>query len=67
MESLGVSGIVNYPTDIVRKYNALLHQIGADGMLLQVERFLDLEEITDLITSIEDNLIENCIEPSSLA
>jgi len=64
--TLGISGLVNHPSEVADKYNKLLEQIGAEGMLLQAERFLDTQEFIDLVTHIEDNLRENGLTPSSI-
>jgi hypothetical protein len=56
---LGLAGIVSLDKDDTIKYNQLLKKIGAEGMLIQFERFLNDAMLSDLITQIEDNLFEN--------
>ena len=58
---LGLAGITGYSADMVDKYNALLEMLKPDGILIQVERWLDNDELVSLITHIEDNLRENSI------
>jgi hypothetical protein len=58
---LGVAGIVSHSPDVTNKYNALLELLKTDGILEQVERWMDDEDFTDLIQHIEDNLKENGI------
>lgn len=59
MNSMGLCGIVSHPQDLTDKYNILLDKIGVEGMLMQFERFINTEELNDLINQTEDNLIEN--------
>ena len=63
---LGYSGIANMPQDIATKYNNLLRFLGAEEMVVQMERFLNESEFSDLIESIEDNLHENNIKSPNL-
>jgi hypothetical protein len=63
MKTLGIAGLVSHPKEVTEKYNKLLEQIGTEGMLIQFERFMDTEEFIDLIIQIEDNLLENGINP----
>jgi|688.fasta_scaffold33863_11 hypothetical protein len=53
---LGVSGVVSLDPAKASRYNALLKILGVEGMLEQFERFIDNNELADLITQIEDNL-----------
>ena len=64
-ETLGLAMVVHHPNDVTTKYNALLKQIGVEGMLIQFERFLNSQEMADLIVQVEDNLMENGIIPES--
>ena len=48
--------MVSHDPQKVDKYNKLLDLIGVEGMLIQFERFIDDEELSDIITQIEDNL-----------
>ena len=59
---LGTAGIVSHSEINTNKYNKLLELLGTDGMLIQFERFLNEEMLTDIISQIEDNLYENNIE-----
>jgi hypothetical protein len=63
---LGYSGIPNMPQDLATKYNNLLSFLGAEEMVVQLERFLNESEFSDLIESIEDNLAENNIKSPNL-
>ncbi len=65
MNIMGISGIVSHPKYLADKYNILLDQIGAEGMLMQFERFIDSQELIDLIVQTEDNLYENGITPNT--
>lgn len=62
---LGLSGVTSHPSVETYKYNQLLEQIGDEDMLIQFERFVDTQELRDLITQVEDNLLENNIKPST--
>ncbi len=53
---LGVSGVVSLDSSLSIKYNSLLTLIGTEGMLVQFERFIDDNELSDLIIQIEENL-----------
>ena len=59
---LGLAGITSHNPQVVFKYNRLLNELGAEGMLIQIERYFDSEDISDLIQHIEDNLGENGID-----
>ena len=63
---LGLSGIVSLDKDDTIKYNQLLKSIGAEGMLIQFERFLNDGMLSDLIAQVEDNLFENNIKHSKI-
>ncbi len=58
---LGVAGIVSHSTDVTKKYNALLELLNAEGILIQVERWMDDSDFNSLIQHIEENLKENDI------
>lgn len=62
METLGIAGIVSHDQEKVNKYNKLLQYIGAEGMLIQFERFMDERDLDEIITQTEDNLLENNIQ-----
>jgi hypothetical protein len=59
---LGIAGIVSHSETNTKKYNKLLSLLGTENMLIQFERFMNDEMMTDLISDIESNLIENNIE-----
>jgi len=59
---MGLSGVVSLDPTNSTKYNKLLDLLGAEGMLMQFERFVDDSELSDLINQIEDNLLENQIQ-----
>lgn len=65
MNYMGISGIVSHPQYLADKYNILLDQVGIEGMLMQFERFIDTQELLDLIVQTEDNLFENGITPNT--
>lgn len=58
---LGLAGVTGHDPDFAFRYNALLKKLGADSVLMQVERWLDNEELESLVAAIEDNLGENGI------
>ena len=53
---LGLAGIVSLNKDKTIKYNEILKKIGTEGMLIQFERFLNDEMLSDLIAQVEENL-----------
>jgi len=59
---LGTAGIVGHDAKLVDKYNALLKAIGSEAMLIQFERFVNDQELNDIVKQTEDNLIENGIK-----
>jgi hypothetical protein len=59
---LGLSGIVSHSNSITDRYNKLLNLLGPESMLIQFERFIDSDELKDLILFIESNLFENNIK-----
>ena len=59
---LGLAGITGFESDVVFKWNALLEKLGADGMLIQIERWIDSEQCLCILEHIEDNLLENSID-----
>jgi len=65
MEYLGISGLVSHPAEIAAKYNKLHKQIGTEGMLIRMESWFNTDEFIDLISCIEDHLLENGITPST--
>ncbi len=56
---LGIAGIVSLDKDNTIKYNLLLDKIGAEGMLIQFERFINDEMLSDLIEQVEENISTN--------
>lgn len=61
-QTLGYAGVVSHSKVNTEKYNKLLSLLGSDGMIMQFERFMNDELLTDLISHIEDNLCENNIK-----
>jgi len=59
---LGISMVVSHNIEDLKKYNALFNTLGAEGMLEQIERYIDAEDLKGIIKHIEDNLHENDIE-----
>lgn len=59
---LGLAGIVSHDKEATKKYNALLQLLGAEEMLIQFERFLNEEQLNDIIIQAQDNLYENGIK-----
>jgi hypothetical protein len=56
---LGIAGIVSLDKDNTIKYNLLLDKIGAEGMLIQFERFINDGMLSDLIEQVEENISTN--------
>ena len=63
---MGISGIVSHPQELADKYNTLLDQIGMENMLIEFERFIDTQELIDIIRQTEDNLLQNGINPNTI-
>lgn len=61
MEYLGLSGIGSFSQKNTEKYNKLLSILGSEGMLIQLERWMDENDLKSIIESIENNLDENDI------
>lgn len=59
MGYLGLSGSVSFSEENTKKYNKLLSVLGSEEMLTQFERWMDENDLKDLIKFIEDNLNEN--------
>jgi hypothetical protein len=55
-ESMGVSGKVSHDPKLARKYNALLEMLGTEGLLHQIEQWMDDSDLESIITHIEDNI-----------
>jgi hypothetical protein len=53
---LGLSGVASLDQSLSIKYNSLLAHIGTEEMLIQFERFIDDNELADLINQIEENI-----------
>jgi hypothetical protein len=62
MQTLGIAGITSHDQEKTLKYNKLLKYIGAEGMLINFERFIDEGELEQIIVQVEDNLLENNIK-----
>jgi len=59
---LGVAGIISHDEDTNAEYNKLLEVLGAEGMLMQFERWADTETIREVIEFAKENLFENDIK-----
>ena len=55
-EYMGVSGKVSHDPKLARKYNALLEMLGAEGMLHQIEQWMDDSDLKNIVTDIENNV-----------
>ena len=55
---LGISGVVSHDKKDVEEYNKLLNLMGAEGMLIQFERWVDAEQLSEIIQFTKDNLQE---------
>lgn len=54
-QSLGVAGIVTHDKKLTEEYNELLNKIGVENMLIEFERYIDHENLVDLINQIKEN------------
>lgn len=59
METLGISGIVSHSEQDTTSYNKLLKILGTEGMLMQFERWMDADQLSEIIQFAIDNLNEN--------
>ena len=59
---LGLAGIAGHNPDDNHRYNQLLLQLGAEGMLMEFERYIDAEDLKEIIAQAEGRLEENKIE-----
>ena len=55
-ESMGISGKVSHDPRLARKYNALLEMLGTEGLLHQIELWMDDSDLGNIITDIENNI-----------
>jgi hypothetical protein len=55
-ESMGISGKVSHDPRLARKYNALLEMLGTEGLLHQIELWMDDSDLENIITDIENNI-----------
>lgn len=46
---MGISGKVSHDPELTKKYNALLQQLGTEGMLVLIERWMDDEDLNSII------------------
>lgn len=60
--TLGVAGVSSHTEKNVNEYNKLLNILGVEGMLIQFERWIDEEELEQIIQFAKDNLRENGIK-----
>ena len=58
---MGLACRANFPPELAKEYNLLLEKIGAENMLIQFERQVDIDGLKDLIEQVKDNLYENNI------
>lgn len=58
---LGISGVVSHDQSDAQDYNRLLKVLGAEGMLMVFERWMDGRDLKDIISSANDTLHENGI------
>jgi hypothetical protein len=54
--SMGISGKVSHDPKLARKYNALLEALGTEGLLHQIEQWMDDSDLKNIITDIENNI-----------
>ncbi len=57
-EYLGISGVSSHDKKDVEEYNKLLDFLGTEGMLIQFERWIDGEQLSEIIEFVKDNLRE---------
>lgn len=62
MEYLGISGVVSHDDKDAKEYNTLLELLGTEGMLIQFERWIDGNDLSEIIKFTKDNLYENGID-----
>lgn len=62
MEYLGISGMVSHNDKDVKEYNILLELLGTEGMLIQFERWIDGNDLSEIIKFTKDTLYENGID-----
>lgn len=60
-ETLGIAGIVSHDQCDTQEYNRLLKVLGVEGMLMVFERWMDADDLKDVISSAKDTLTENGI------
>ena len=54
--SMGISGKVSHDPRLARKYNALLEALGTEGLLHQIEQWMDDSDLKNIITDIENTI-----------
>lgn len=59
---LGIAGIVSHDENTTKNYNELLEKLGTEGMLMQFERWVNAEELEQVIQFTKDNLMHNKIK-----
>jgi hypothetical protein len=55
---LGLAAVTGHNPDVAFRYNALLEKIGAESMLMEVERWLDEPQSDSLVCFIESGFDE---------
>lgn len=48
-EYMGISGKVSHDPQLTKAYNAILHKIGTEGMLVLIERWMDDSDLQSII------------------
>jgi len=55
-EYMGITGKVSHDPELAKRYNALLQQLGAEGLLHQIEQWMDDTDLKSIVTDIENNI-----------
>lgn len=56
-EYMGISGKVSHDPTLTRKYNALLEMLGVEGMLHQIEQYMDDSDLESIVKYIENETL----------
>jgi ATP sulfurylase len=54
---MGISGKVSHDPTLTRKYNALLEMLGVEGVLHQIEQYMDDSDLESIIKYIENETL----------
>jgi hypothetical protein len=60
-EYMGISGKVSHDPTLTRKYNALLEMLGVEGMLHQIEQYMDDSDLESIVKYIENETLPKLI------